>query len=249
MKNEFISKIENDYNLFRFSNEEYKRKLNDLAKILNLKDGFICDQPPTYFVGDIESKNKIIFMGINPGGKKENLKFESQFRNKSWNSYLDFHKYFFKHYKEGPKIPYYAYLRTCFSPDSDVTQNYFDYCQENFINIDLIPYHSKSFNVKLSDEVEHRYWANFETITNFLHHNVDLVRYIVIHYGQLVELLSKKNFFNKKADVLPCKLNNKRKVYLKEISGFKFLLFNRFIRRGFSRDDVQEALKYVNKVV
>ena len=248
MKNEFISTIEEDFNRFKFSNEEYKIRLNNLAKILDLKDGFIFAQPPTYFVGDIESPNKIIFMGINPGGKEQNLKFESKFRNENWNSYLDFHKYFFKQYKEGPKIPYYAYLKKCFSPDLDSSSNYFDYCQENFINIDLIPYHSKSFNVKLSDEIEHLYWANFEIIIKFLHNNADLTRYIVVHHKQLIELLSKKNIFNKKTDALPLKLKNKRKVYFKEINGFKILLFSRFIPNGgFSREDVQKALEYINK--
>lgn len=243
--NSFISNIKIDFELFKFSKHEYDNKLQDLSKILDLKNGFKLDSPPTYFVGDVESKDKIIVIGINPGAEEKNLKFEAKFRNENWNSYWDFHINFFKIYKEGGlPIKYYSYLRTCFDSNAIKDEHYFDYCNSNIVNIDLIPYHSSNFSIILNKNIDKIYMEYFQSIIDFLKERKDLVRYIVIHKNQLVSLLAKEKYFDE-SDQLPLDINSKRKVYYKKIDGFKFLFFSRFIPNGgFSKKDIQKVLSY-----
>jgi hypothetical protein len=242
--NSFISDIERDFELFKFSKSEYDYKLQELAQKLNLKNGFKSDSLPSYFVGNIESKDKIIVIGINPGAEEINLEFESKIRDENWNSYLNFHKNFFIEYKKGPPIKYYSYLRTCFDSYPIETEHYFDYCNNNFVNIDLIPYHSTNFNVILNEGIEKIYMEYFQSIIDFLKEKRDLVRYIVIHKNQLVKLLVKEKFFDE-SNRLPMDINPKRKVYYKKVDGFNFLFFSRFIPNGgFSREDIQKVLHH-----
>ncbi len=245
MNNKFISDIKRDFNLFTFSRSEYVKKLQNLAKVLNLGNGFNSDCLPSYFVGNIESrdKNKIIIIGINPGAEAKNLEFEAKIRNENWDSYWDFHKNFFIKYKEGPKIPYYSYIRTCFDSNRIKEEDYFDFCNKNFVNIDLIPYHSSNFKVDWNESVKNLYMEYFQFIIEFLKQRRDLVRYIIVHSKQLVQLLAEKEYYDE-SDKLPLDINPKRKVYYKKIDGFKFLFFSRFIPYGgFSKADIQKVLK------
>ncbi len=243
--NGFLSNIERDFQLFKFSKSEYDNKLQGLAKKLDLKNGFKSDFPPTYFAGNIESKDKIIIIGINPGAEEKNLEFEAKFRNDNWDSYWNFHNNFFREYKNGDlPIKYYSYIRTCFDSHPNKDEHYFEYCNNNIINIDLIPYHSINFSLKPNESAEKIYMDYFQSIIDFLKEKRDLVRYIVIHKNQLVSLLAKEKYFDE-SDQLPLDINSKRRVYYKRIDGFKFLFFSRFIPNGgFSRKDIQKVLSY-----
>ena len=245
MNNKFITDIKKDFELFKSLGPEYNNKLKGLAQKLNLKNGFKSDSPPTYFVGNIESKNKIIIIGINPGAGKENLKFESEIGNKDWDSYWDFHINFFEKYKEsGLSIKYYSYLRTCFDTNLNKEEHYFDYCDNNIVNIDLIPYHSSNFKLIPNESTEKVFMEYFQVIIDFLKERKELVRYIVIHKNQLVSLLLKEKYFDE-TNNLSLDINPKRKVYYKNINGFKFLFFSRFIPNGgFSKEDIQKVLHH-----
>jgi hypothetical protein len=127
---------------------------------------------PVYFAGDIrEPKDKIIFMGINPGFSEEVNRKEQAFlqNHGSYEGYCRiFGDFFPREIKKG-LLPYYAniagFLRRYYNITKTIDWGWF---QEHFITLDLIPYHSVSANgVRINDLKKYRE-VYFEIILKFL---------------------------------------------------------------------------------
>ncbi len=237
----FLAEIEKDFRLFQ--SPAYALKLKNLSDDLSLRPGFDSAYLPAYFAGDIDSQNKIIIIGINPGAIKNNLDYEASQISKSFNSYINFYKNFFILQKKGPAIKYYAYLRSCLDIEPNPGEHYWDYCNKNIVNIDLIPYHSNSFKMTLNDRTRKIYYDYFTSILEFIKSRRDLVKYIIIHKNKLATLLLEKGFIQQ-SDKLALNLKPGRDVYFKIIDGIKFLIFSRFIPNGgFRVEDIHNLLK------
>lgn len=230
--------------MFQTDKKLHKQKIRLLSSNLQLNGKFIDSELPTFFAGDIESRTKkIIIVGINPGANEKNLKIEKQFKEKNFESYLRFQTDFFRLYKDKLKLPikYYSYLSTCFADKraKTVDRNYFEFCQNNFINIDLIPYHSKNFKLVLNDQNTEFLKEIFQQLINSI--STLKVKFVVIHKSILLRLLRKINFVDHSAQVVFNK--GTKKVYLVKKKGINFLVFSRFIPNGgFSRKDIQKIV-------
>jgi len=115
---------------------------------------FIEDRPPCFFAGRL-GESKIMLLSLNPGFKgKRNLVEYRIFKERGWEeTYLTFFDWF---EKEGLSSPYYSrfavFLSGYLGLDSFPVErrNRFRLLGENLVNIDLIPYHSVSFTIKVS---------------------------------------------------------------------------------------------------
>lgn len=103
---------------------------------------------PVYFAGDItKPEDKIIFMGINPGfnEKGDDNKKEQAFLKEHGS--FDGYCRLFNHFKDRKKglLRYYAsiasFISQYFDVPIDIIKNW-DWFQEHFITLNLIPYHS-----------------------------------------------------------------------------------------------------------
>lgn len=107
---------------------------------------------PVYFAGDIQNpKDKIIFVGINPGYaetgmSQERQKLEQEFleRHGQLDGYCRIFSDFFAKQRKG-LIPYFANIAGFIRLYYDIEERIdWHWLQEHFVSLDLIPYHSTS---------------------------------------------------------------------------------------------------------
>lgn len=127
---------------------------------------------PVYFVGDIrEPQNKIIFVGINPGYDKEFNLAENQFLKEEgiFEGYCK-HFLFYKKMRTG-LLPYYANIGGFLKRMYGITEKIdWDWFQNNFINLELIPYHSKDANGLRINDVSYYKERYFGALIKLLDH-------------------------------------------------------------------------------
>lgn len=122
-----------------------------LNEVLRLKGDarLIKDRPPCFFVGRI-GESKIMLLSLNPGfrGKRKEVEY-SIFKERGWErTYLDFFKWFVENNLSSPYYSRFAvFLSGYLGYDSYPTdkRQRFELLDKNLVNVDLIPYHSKSF--------------------------------------------------------------------------------------------------------
>lgn len=115
---------------------------------------------PVYFAGDVRRpKNKFVFMGINPGFKIErNLKEQSYLKSRGlFEGYCELFSKFKPETQRG-LAPYFAniagFIRRCYGISEPVDWNWL---QEHFIMLELIPYHSANSNgLRINDLQKYR---------------------------------------------------------------------------------------------
>ena len=116
---------------------------------LNSKTRFIEERPPCFFAGRI-GLSKMLLISLNPGykGKRKEVEFEV-FNERGWEeTYLTFFDWF---EKRGLSSQYYSrfavFLSGYLGYESYPTkrQQRYELLEKNLINMDLIPYHSRSF--------------------------------------------------------------------------------------------------------
>ncbi len=248
MYNNYLLKLlKEDFFLFQKNRTKYKSKLRDISNILNLKGCFNDSVLPQYFSGNIDAiQKKIIIIGINPGNSMQNLIAENKFIGVSFSNYRNFHTNFFSIYKNSIRLPinYYSYLSTCFNPIITKYRNleYFNFCQDNIINIDLIPYHSTNFRLKLNQQNLAYLKNQFLNLTEFLFSMRKKINFVVTHKKLLNDMLQQIGFL--KDSVIIKSFNSNKSVLFKNHQGIKYLIFSRFVPYGgFSRDEIQNILK------
>lgn len=125
---------------------------------------------PVYFAGDIcQPKNKIIFMGINPGfGEESNRKERDFLRQRgSFEGYCRLYGDFFK----GRLVQYYSHIAGFLRRLYGITEIIdWDWFQEHFITLEVIPYHSVNANGLRINNVKKYREVYFEIILKLLRH-------------------------------------------------------------------------------
>lgn len=124
---------------------------------------------PLYFAGNIkEPKNKTIFIGINPGYSTEWNKKENEYMNERgiFEGYCNMFN-FFKRERVG-LLPYFANIAGFLKRLKGVEVINWDWFHDNFINLDLIPYHScDASGLRINDVEKYRH-REFEAILKIL---------------------------------------------------------------------------------
>jgi len=111
--------------------------------------------PPCYFAGDL-TKAKYGLLGLNPGyGDGIDIEYKA-YIDYGWEQlYLNFFKIF--HHELGLRSNYYDRFALLLAgilnkkPDISISERY-TLLHENLVNFDLIPYHSKQFNLNMIEE-------------------------------------------------------------------------------------------------
>ena len=134
---------------------------------------FPCEKVyPLYFTGDIiNPKDKIIFIGINPGYNKELNEDEQNYLEKqgSFEGYSTLFRYrgsVFRKYAYFSNIG--GFLRRLGLLDAPMTG---EWLQDHFINMDLIPYHSTNTSgLRINDirRYRDRYFLPITKIIRYL---------------------------------------------------------------------------------
>lgn len=244
------SQAKTDFLLWKNNSSAFEQKVNLLNDSLGLAGNsrLVSSVPPTYFAGSFEQdKRKSLIIGINPGYGEKNIQFESTLRHSDWEAYLDFHSNFFAYYgKSGNNINYYSYLSGVLAKDREDLfgeLGRFGYCQNNLVNVDLLPYHSKGFNRgALSSLVKADLINRFNnTILTLIKENSDWIERVIIHDKHLTEII--KDLYKVDNSSLVFSGNQNKTVHRFFIERIPVYLFSRFIPNGgFSREAVQEAL-------
>lgn len=245
-----VSQSKADFLLWKDNSPAFEEKVNLLNDSLGLKghSSLVSSVPPTYFAGLFEQgKRKSLIVGINPGYGEKNIQFESTLRNSDWEAYLDFHSNFFSYYgRSGNSINYYSYLSGVLVKDKEELigeLGRFGYCQNNLVNVDLLPYHSKGFNRgALSSTIKADLVNRFNnTILTLIKESSGLIERVIIHDKHLTEII--KELYKVDDSSLVFTGNQNKTVHRFFIERVPVYLFSRFIPNGgFSRDAVQEAL-------
>lgn len=98
---------------------------------------------PAYFGGDItEPQGKIIFISINPGYNKESNKIEQDWIKNNGYFYTSCRIFEFFSTKNKGLIPFFARIAGFLKRLKKIKKIDWQWFQDNFINLEMIPYHS-----------------------------------------------------------------------------------------------------------
>lgn len=124
---------------------------------------------PMYFAGDIfKNKNKFIFIGMNPGYSEEANQKEQEYIEKT--GYLEYSRTVFQYFKKQRQrlIPYYSNIAGFLKRLYGIENIDWDWYQDNFINLEMIPYHSANTSgLRINDPAGFRK-IYFEILLKFL---------------------------------------------------------------------------------
>ena len=248
--NTVIKLAQDDFKIWKESNHLFTQSVNELNTKFELRgnSSLISSVPPTYFAGDLTKGKKTLVVGINPGYGEKNIQFESTIRHRDWNSYLDFHLNFFDYYrKSGNYIKYYSQVSGALASEVlRASSDRFRFCQENLVNIDLIPYHSVGFKRrKLSVLIKEYIIDRFnQVILPTISESANNIERVIIHEKHLTEIIKEKFGVNDSHQVFyKERTKDTIKVHKIKVKRTPVYLFSRFIPLGgFSYADVKVAL-------
>jgi hypothetical protein len=198
---------------------------------------------PIYFMGDVKRpKDKIIFMGINPGFNEE--------RNKKEQAYLEscgifegYRRLFgdFRYGRNKGLLPYYANIAGFLRRYLGITEAIdWDWYQENFIALELIPYHSVNANGLRINNIKKYRDVYFEIILKLLKH-LDPARPVFINgFPTYKNLLEHPELF---VDVLT--FTKHGNFWTGEIGGYDFIGLPFLTRPKGGKDSLVEAIQRV----
>ena len=248
--NIYLNSAQQDFNDYTNNPNIYQTRVANLNNMfgLNGNNGLMSNILPTYHAGNLLNVKHVI-IGINPGFNQDNINFENQHRTHNWNAYLNFHNNFFQFYQQNNRqIRYYSYMAGVLAPNQIRYNNwnYFNYCHNSILNIDIIPYHSYGFHQRHFNNNAQNYILNRfnNEIIPMLQRNLQNVNRVIIHDSRLFMLLLNNGFVNNQNIVSNVQTNNGlRIIYSINHQGIEFRLFSRFIPNGgFSRQIVQQYL-------
>jgi hypothetical protein len=195
------------YNVLKWEKERVDKNFTKGSYFEDINDKFgIFPKTklyPMYFYGNIENpKNKYVFVGINPsytGGLEENEYLEEKesvakyyhfLKNAFiwWNIKLD-HKF----------LPYFNKISLYLSETENIKREEISYkwLQENVINLELIPYHSKSADGLLVNNIEEYYQTYFELFRKAIKHINPNKKIVFFGSSSFENIFVDNNIFNK----------------------------------------------------
>ncbi len=127
---------------------------------------------PVYFGGDITNpKGKIIFIGINPGYSPELNKVEQKWVED--NGYFQGYSHLFEFFssENNGLLPYFANIAGFLKRLKNIEEIDWQWFQDNFIGLEMIPYHSSDANgLRINDLKYYRktYFEVFLRMLNYL---------------------------------------------------------------------------------
>jgi len=185
------------YNVLKWEKERVDKNFTKGSYFEDINDKFgIFPKTklyPMYFYGNIENpKNKYVFVGINPsytGGLEEDECLEEK---ESVAKYYHFLKNAFTWWDiklDHKFLPYFNKISLYLSETEKIKREEINYkwLQENVINLELIPYHSKSADGLIINNIEEYYQTYFELFRKAIKH---------INSKKPIVFLGKDNFLN-----------------------------------------------------
>ena len=170
-----LDEARQDFDLFYNDNARYQANVNRVSDLLQLSGGSALRSEilPTYMVGDYHDQRKIVVLGMNPHFDEERNRIEEAYKNGTWKKYDNFIRTFFSFFKT-KSVPseYFSRLGRLFSgierrPPFTLDESY-AYDQQNLINIDLVPYHSATFNPRPTNGAQNYLFARLERMLSFV---------------------------------------------------------------------------------
>ena len=180
---------------------------------------------PMYFYGDIENpKDKYIFIGINPSYDKRTCDEEYKDEKGSMDDYYNFLKSAFLKWKEERYYDnkLFSYLNRnislCLEKGFNVDRKKisYDWLQNNVINLEFLPYHSKKADGLVLNNLDDYFETNFKVLERFIKYLNPDKKIVIFGFPKIIELLEldKKNRIE---------FNKEGSVYIGKLFGYPFV--------------------------
>lgn len=150
---------------------------------------------PVYFAGDIfNPKDKLVFIGMNPAYNEKTNEHEQQYAEKVGlaNICKDMFHYF-KSQRSG-LIPYYANIGGFLKRLYEIKKIDWDWYQDNFVNLDMIPYHSANTSgLRINNPAQFRK-IHFAILLKLLAHLQPTKPIFILGFPSFESYLSQSHF-------------------------------------------------------
>lgn len=147
----YLEKMQQEHRLFFDNNQAYKNHVDSVSELFSLSgsDKLMNELLPVAFTGQYQRKGSIVLFGINPGYVQEFNDWEEKQHEKTWEDYCKYRNVFYlDRKKNNHPSKYYVILYKLFSKIfDDNSESLWDFYQNNLINLNLIPYHSKGISL------------------------------------------------------------------------------------------------------
>jgi len=233
-----------------FDGNQETRYAGDLVRLL-----FDTSMPPCFFAGDINHA-RFGLLGLNPGLAKGRTQELKAYKSKGWEDlYLNFFTVFRK--ELGINSNYYTRFAMLLSGvlgesiDISVDERY-ELLQENLVNFDLIPYHSKNFKIGKIEDEKMDIIRPYTDVTKSLVQNSS-VEYLFINGKPWKTLLfSKDNMLDYyENEIMPLKMRKMPRfsLHFGECMGKPAVWFDRFVTsiRGIRNQDLYDIGKTLRR--
>ena len=191
---------------------------------------------PMYFSGDVlQPQDKFIFIGMNPGYSEEYNKKEQEYAEKI--GFLNYCRTIFQYFSKQHNglIPYYSNIGGFLKRLYGIEKIDWSWYQSNFINLEMIPYHSANTSgLRINKPIEFRK-IYFEILLKFLKHLNPKKPIFILGFPTFEKYLNQpyfKNiiFFKKYSNFWVGKIENKYDFiglpFLTRVKGGKDALVN-----------------------
>ncbi|MFH1711203.1 MAG: hypothetical protein ABH840_02740 [Nanoarchaeota archaeon] len=138
--------------LFWTHHKKFKMEVNRINTIFELKkkNKFISNHPPTFFAGNVDSKEiKYLFLGLNPGFNEKKNKEEKEWRKNHRKRPLVDCKKLFELFGQKHWPRYFTNLLKLCKDFNDKNKKA-EYCNKHVVSIDAFPFHSENNRIDLS---------------------------------------------------------------------------------------------------
>lgn len=141
--------MKQEHKLFFDKHETYKKHVDSISEMFSFTgtDKLLSDYLPVAFAGRFSQKNSIVMFGLNPGFNEQLNPIEEKEHGTTWEDYCKARSNLYVLFKKlDHPSPYCKILFKLFSSMYDSNEQW-DFFNDNIVNLNLIPYHSKSINL------------------------------------------------------------------------------------------------------
>lgn len=150
---------------------------------------------PCHFAGDIlNPEGKHVFIGMNPGYSDAGNQAEQQYTERV--GYLESSRTIFRYFKQrrGGLIPYYSNIAGFLKRLYGIEKIDWDWYQKNFINLEMIPYHSANTSgLRINNPAQFRK-TYFAILLKFLEHLNPQHPVFILGFPTFEKYLSQSHF-------------------------------------------------------
>jgi len=229
----YLTKMQQEHKLFFDDHETYKKHVNSISEMFSFTgtDKLMTEYLPVAFAGRYSKKGSIVMFGLNPGFNEEMNPIEEKGHGTTWEDYCKLRSNLYQLFKKlNHPSPYCKILFKLFSNLYDTHDNQWDFFHDNVVNLNLIPYHSKTLSMPAKFTKTQLAYLKESYFSQLEFAQTIQPRLYIFNGNPWYRLLIENNIIN---DFEKIQITPKFNIYFFKIGSVTAILFDKFFTSHF----------------